>query len=422
MTDPATTSPIETRQSLLRSLGGIAAVIVLFLLAEALCLALARPSRLDRILMLLERDAQLMWRLRADLSTTFEGAAVTTSAHHLRGPDFAVPKPAGVRRIVCLGASPTFGWGVAEDKTYPAVLGTLLRERGLNVETINGGVPGYTTWQGKHFLARDVLGWQPDLVTVAYDLNDLDIFRFFSNNGLPDAQQQPTSARIVAAQNLLNHSAAYRFFRNTLIGALVKRGSFDPERMPRRVSLADYQANLHEIERQCREHNIQVVFIKMPINLPFYRLQVVNAAQAASAFAQGRVAETGGDWPQAIAQYRRSMELDSTQSSTYIHLARALQRVGRLDEADGLYAMLPFVSAFRERTDAQYNQAVVAAAAQTGRAYVDAVGAFAADGRGDGLWNSKEDPFHPNAAGHAIVAGLLADVISPLPGNEEPTP
>ncbi|HPQ68614.1 MAG TPA: SGNH/GDSL hydrolase family protein [bacterium] len=422
MTNRATTSPAETRQSLMRSLGGVAALIVLFLIAEALCLALMRPSRLDRILMLLERDAQLMWRLRAGLSTTFEGAAVTTSAHHLRGPDFTVPKPAGVTRIVCLGASPTFGWGVAEDKTYPAVLGSLLRERGLNAETINGGVPGYTTWQGKYFLARDVLGWQPDLVTVAYDLNDLDIFRFFINNGLPDAQQQPTSAHIVAAQNLLNRSAAYRFFRNTLIGALVKRGSFDPEQMPRRVALAEYQANLHEIELLCRENKIMVVFIKMPINLPFHRLKVVDAAQAASAFAQGEAAENAGDRPQAIAHYQRSMELDSTQSNTYIHLARALQQVGRHDQADSLYALLPFVSAFRDRTDAQYNQAVVDVAAETDRAYVDAVGAFAADGRGDGLWNSKEDPFHPNAAGHAIVAGLLAAVISPLPGSEEPTP
>ncbi|MGH6741226.1 MAG: GDSL-type esterase/lipase family protein [Bradyrhizobium sp.] len=47
--------------------------------------------------------------------------------------------------VVALGASNTFGKGVARGQAYPAQLEALLRTRGLGVHVINAGVNGDTT-------------------------------------------------------------------------------------------------------------------------------------------------------------------------------------------------------------------------------------------------------------------------------------
>jgi acyl-CoA thioesterase I len=47
--------------------------------------------------------------------------------------------------IVALGASNTYGKGVARNQSYPAQLEAMLRAKGLNVRLINAGINGDTT-------------------------------------------------------------------------------------------------------------------------------------------------------------------------------------------------------------------------------------------------------------------------------------
>ena len=47
--------------------------------------------------------------------------------------------------VVALGASNTYGKGVARNQAYPAQLEALLRARGLSVHVINAGINGDTT-------------------------------------------------------------------------------------------------------------------------------------------------------------------------------------------------------------------------------------------------------------------------------------
>ena len=47
--------------------------------------------------------------------------------------------------IVALGASNTFGKGVARNQAYPAQLEAILRARGSNVQVVNAGINGDTT-------------------------------------------------------------------------------------------------------------------------------------------------------------------------------------------------------------------------------------------------------------------------------------
>jgi acyl-CoA thioesterase I len=47
--------------------------------------------------------------------------------------------------IVALGASNTYGKGVARNQAFPAQLETILRAKGLNVRVLNAGINGDTT-------------------------------------------------------------------------------------------------------------------------------------------------------------------------------------------------------------------------------------------------------------------------------------
>jgi acyl-CoA thioesterase I len=60
-------------------------------------------------------------------------------------PLAAAPALANAITIVALGASNTYGKGVARNQSYPAQLEAMLRSKGLNVRVINAGINGDTT-------------------------------------------------------------------------------------------------------------------------------------------------------------------------------------------------------------------------------------------------------------------------------------
>jgi acyl-CoA thioesterase-1 len=53
--------------------------------------------------------------------------------------------PADAATIVALGASNTYGKGVARNQAYPAQLEAILRSRGASVHVVNAGINGDTT-------------------------------------------------------------------------------------------------------------------------------------------------------------------------------------------------------------------------------------------------------------------------------------
>jgi acyl-CoA thioesterase-1 len=55
------------------------------------------------------------------------------------------PASAGAITIVALGASNTYGKGVARSQSYPAQLEAMLRAKGFDVRVLNAGVNGDTT-------------------------------------------------------------------------------------------------------------------------------------------------------------------------------------------------------------------------------------------------------------------------------------
>ncbi|HEX2163590.1 MAG TPA: SGNH/GDSL hydrolase family protein, partial [Thermoanaerobaculia bacterium] len=90
-----------------------------------------------------------------------------------RDRDRPVDKPAGAFRVVVLGDSIAEGLGADDSAAiFPALLEGHLAAAGRPVEVLNFAVTGYNTAQEVETLAARALAFSPDLVLLAYCLND----------------------------------------------------------------------------------------------------------------------------------------------------------------------------------------------------------------------------------------------------------
>jgi hypothetical protein len=92
------------------------------------------------------------------------GQGLRTSAE---GADYPLGKQPGKKRILLLGPSFAFGWGVNHEQTFAARLEAMLQgtpEFGPNVEVINAGVPSLGPVAGLNWYRHVGHKFEPDLV------------------------------------------------------------------------------------------------------------------------------------------------------------------------------------------------------------------------------------------------------------------
>ena len=167
-----------------------------------------------------EGDPLLFWRLAPNLKhIVWDFTPVTTNEQGLRYPTTVGRKKRGTFRIACFGDSVTFGyrvpvvWPERPDQydraalPYPELLEAGLRAAnpGRDIEVIPMAVPGYSSHQGRAWVARD-LGWlKPDVVTACYGWNDINLRQ------LTDRQTMDTSFRQVLLRRLMTQSQALTY-------------------------------------------------------------------------------------------------------------------------------------------------------------------------------------------------------------------
>lgn len=161
--------------------------------AQATVGALVRPSTVPDVI----------YELKPGLDTCFQGVRVRTGADGLRSDGgLRAPGPPGLFRILLLGDSQAFGWGLEEAETLGARLAAELGGPAADrVEVVNAGVPGYNTGQEAAYLRARGLRHRPDCVMVLFIPNDL---------GLPPFLLRPRSALLASRSLLLSRLA--RFF------------------------------------------------------------------------------------------------------------------------------------------------------------------------------------------------------------------
>ena len=115
-------------------------------------------------------DAKLGWRNIPNWQATTHGKSLTINSRGLRDRDYPFKKPADVTRILVLGDSFTWGYGVADDEIFTEVLETRLAESAAEYEVINSGVSGWGTDQEYLFLVNEGFRYAPDIVVLAFFL------------------------------------------------------------------------------------------------------------------------------------------------------------------------------------------------------------------------------------------------------------
>jgi lysophospholipase L1-like esterase len=148
--------------------------------------ALTRASRikgkkagLGRIIKLSEHES-IIYELLPDLDVIFRNADMTTSPQGFRDRSYPIQKGKGVIRIVGLGDSVMFGWGVGDSEVYLTILEQRLNERYAEKrwEVINTAVPGYNSVMELETLRYRGLPYSPDLVMIQIVGNDTDLPNF----------------------------------------------------------------------------------------------------------------------------------------------------------------------------------------------------------------------------------------------------
>lgn len=410
-----TTSPTWAKLGSLAM--GVLLTTLLVCAAEAGARWWVEETDLDRILAMLEQDPVLFWRNRANRDTVFFHAPVATDGRGIRrpGPRAAIgPKRPGVPRIVCMGESPTFGWGVPYEAAYPARLEALLRAgTGREIEVINAGMIGHSSHQGRLLFEREILDLKPDLITIPYVINDVDRYRFFRSDGETDRSLAPLGEWTTAIGNKLGRSRflawVSRRVRDAVGGASYFEGR--PIGMLRpsavRVPPDDYRENLEGIVRTARDHGVAVLLLAMPVNLPTGDPVPEPAAREAAVLVERAerliLRENGCD--AAMPMLERAYRTDpNSGDADYYRGVCMLRREDRTAAAAAFERAMIGESRRCGSRGAEYNRLMADVATALDVPWVDLVTALDRIGREGLFLTDRNDPIHPNESGHEAIA------------------
>ncbi len=120
-------------------------------------------------------DPQLGYVHPKSISYSLGSIRVKLNSQGLRDEEIPFIKPYGEKRILMLGDSVTFGWGVDQGKTVSDNLELLLKEKtGEDWRAINAGVNGYNSEQEAIYFRTTGSLYNPDIVILIFVNNDVD--------------------------------------------------------------------------------------------------------------------------------------------------------------------------------------------------------------------------------------------------------
>jgi len=182
-------------------------VIVVIIPIEIISTISVNKSRnhLNRILRVLAINEHTGWIQKSNYNKDFLSKPLKTNECGFRNKSLKELNKRS-KKILFMGPSSTFGWGVEEENSYPRLLEKIYnRVYGQDkISAINAGQIGFSSFQGVRLYrsldpgelsydqeVRPYISFGPgeltsNIVVFAYGINDLDRFRFYFNDGRPD--------------------------------------------------------------------------------------------------------------------------------------------------------------------------------------------------------------------------------------------
>jgi GDSL-like Lipase/Acylhydrolase family len=126
-------------------------------------------------------NKELIYELLPGVRGMFLGAEIKVNAQGFRGRPVPQDPEPGAIRVVGLGDSIAFGWGVRDDETFLAYLRKRFRDEhpgGPRLDAVDLGVPGYNTHQEVEAFVTRGISYHPDLVLLFLCDNDDELPNF----------------------------------------------------------------------------------------------------------------------------------------------------------------------------------------------------------------------------------------------------
>ncbi len=95
-----------------------------------------------------------------------------------RGHDFEIEKLQDTTRIIFMGGSQVFDQYSPRGQDWPHLIEKILMKKGLQVEVINAGTPGHSTFDSLGRLYSEIHWFHPDYVVISHEYNDIKYFKF----------------------------------------------------------------------------------------------------------------------------------------------------------------------------------------------------------------------------------------------------
>jgi lysophospholipase L1-like esterase len=180
--------------------------------------------------------------------------------------DIPMEKPADQIRILFLGDSCTFGFGVLHYESIVEKTERLLELEwpGVDVECINAGVPGYSAYQGLELLIKRGLQYNPDIVVTTFGWNDSREWASFSDREHHEAylRSQPPG--------LLQHSVLCQRLWTGLNRPPSREGHV------MRVPPAEFAPILEEINQRSTSAGARSILVAWPFQENFVNGMITN--------------------------------------------------------------------------------------------------------------------------------------------------
>jgi lysophospholipase L1-like esterase len=217
----------------------------------------------------LSQHQRIIYELVPSSRFRFKGKPVQVSAQGFRDREYPIAKQKQGKRIIGLGDSVMFGWGVDEADCYLAQLENSLNagQDSVLFEVINTGVPGYNTAMEVATLEHRFKLDEVDMVIINYIGNDCDLPNFI--------HKKPKYWTLKKSFILM------RFFQNDELNApletapmnhlgsgYVNKQELVPAEYSDMVDVPGYLKAMHHLKEMQAEHGFKIVVLATNPNAP----------------------------------------------------------------------------------------------------------------------------------------------------------
>ncbi|MBN1878986.1 SGNH/GDSL hydrolase family protein [bacterium] len=362
-----------------------------------------------------EPDPDLLWRLKPGSQLSDDEFL---NDRGFRCNNFSIPKPESTKRIVILGDSRSFGFGVINrHDIYTGQLQRFFDSLSLEkrIEVLNLSVIGYSSYQGR--ILSDILGQrlEPDVVLIWFGFNDLLYYHITDESAARSYRYLSIAGRMINKLFLYHwlecawHRLTHRASEHVVL----------QQPITERVPPEQYEKNLRSLIRGVRKIGARPILLTSPVRpeIPIVlnsRVRNVRDRSGNTEVVLVTQYEINGYWlmdqtdfPGSEAELDRLIAENSDIAILRYFKGVRLRRRGDDDQAAFEFDEAKTLDETR-RAVTIYNEITRRVSADTKTDCIDLVHLF------DNYRNNLlfVDDCHPNVNGHGLIAAAIMELLT----------